>query len=88
MHADHRTHALPVADLIEQCAVLVRQPERHAAVATRLHALAVQLATELESHMEFEEQTVFPVLRTLPPPERDAILAAMRQRRAGSLGER
>jgi iron-sulfur cluster repair protein YtfE (RIC family) len=86
MHTDHRTQTSAVAELIAQTAALERQPEQHAAIAPGLHALAIQLAMELENHMEFEERTVFPALRELPQQDRDAILAAMRQRRSRMLG--
>lgn len=86
MQAEHRAHSSAVTELTVVCDLLVRQPEQHAAASTRLHALAVQLAAELEAHMEFEERTVFPALRELSQLDRESILAAMRQRRSGIPG--
>lgn len=85
MHADHRAQSLAVDELIVQCGVLEREPDQHAAVCARLHAVAVQLAADLESHMEYEERTLFPALRKLSQHDRDAILTAMRQRRSRML---
>lgn len=82
MEADHRAQSFAVAELIVQCGIVEREPDQHAAVCARLHAVVVPLAADLETHMEFEERTLFPALRNLPQHDQDAILAAMRQRRS------
>jgi hemerythrin-like domain-containing protein len=86
IHADHHWHASAIAELIVLCSVLERDPGQAAEISQQLHAVAAQLAADLESHMEFEERTMFPALRQLPGHEQAAILAAMRRRRSRGRG--
>ncbi len=81
MEADHMAHEPLVRRLVELCSVLVADPRQIAAVATELHAVAMQLTTEFFVHLEREERVIFPALRRLPSDERTAIRTAMRARR-------
>ncbi len=81
VHDDHRAHAPLVAELVTMCETLRASPEQHPAVRTHLGEVVRQLATELESHMELEERTVFPAVRQLDPSEQATIVLAMQHRR-------
>jgi iron-sulfur cluster repair protein YtfE (RIC family) len=82
---DHGHHEPPLARLVELCALLERDPTQHAAVAGDLASVVEVLATELEGHLELEERSLFPFLRTLPAAERDALRTAFRARRDAAM---
>lgn len=72
VRADHTCHAAAVAELL-------------ASPPHELPAAARRLAAELEPHLAFEEALVFPAIRALAAPARDAIRGAMRARRERQL---
>lgn len=82
MAGSHASHAGLAARLTAICASLEEDPRRLGLVATELGRVAALLATELEAHLELEERAIFPAVRKLPEPVREAIRGAIRARRA------
>lgn len=85
MDAEHAEHDPLVARLVAICDELVRDPGQVSALASELGPLADRLAAEMERHLEAEERVIIPAVRKLPNSERDAVLVAMRERRARHL---
>jgi iron-sulfur cluster repair protein YtfE (RIC family) len=83
MEAEHAEHEPLVARLIASCSDLMQDPGRLDSRAAELADVVERLSAELVRHLELEERVVLPAVRRLPASDRDAILAAMRQRRAG-----
>lgn len=79
--AEHVAHQPLIDQLVELCAELERDPAVLPAVTTKLSQVVETLASELATHLELEEQVVFPMLRQLPESERMELLAAIRRRR-------
>ncbi len=82
MDTEHAEHEPLVARLVALGDELVAAPGRLPAIADELRQLACQLTAELERHLQREEQVIIPAVRQLPTSERDAVLVAMRERRA------
>jgi hemerythrin-like domain-containing protein len=82
---DHAHHEPPLARLVELCGRLEDDPTQHAALAGELANVVEVLATELEGHLELEERSLFPFLRTLPASEREALRTAFRTRRDAAM---
>lgn len=82
MDAEHAEHEPLVDRLVALCEELVADPGRLPAIAAELQALADRLTTELERHLLREERVIIPAVRQLPASEREAVLVAMRERRA------
>lgn len=79
---EHDQHATLLAALLESCARLRGEPGDG---STR-HALGLateRLTSALESHLQHEEQAIFPALRALPKAVRDEIAHELRERRSG-----
>jgi hemerythrin-like domain-containing protein len=85
MTSDHVAHGALVSRLVAICARIERDARQHGAMAAELARVATILATELEAHLELEEHVIFPALRRLPAPLRDALRTEMRARRTLSL---
>lgn len=82
MDTEHTEHEPLIARLVALCDELVAGPGRLPAVADELRQLGDRLTAELERHLEREEQVIIPAVRQLPTSEREAVLVAMRERRA------
>jgi iron-sulfur cluster repair protein YtfE (RIC family) len=86
MSADHARHQYLIDRLIELCEEVERDPARLSTINARLSRLVEVLATELATHLELEEQVVFPAIRLLPERDRASILEAIRLRREDARG--
>lgn len=85
MEAEHVDHLLAIDRLVALCDTLVAEPRRAAELRAELGEVAERLTRELAVHLEREESVIFPALRALSSGERDAIVAAMRDRRSRAL---
>lgn len=82
MAREHREHERPVAEVVEACDALARDPARHAEVAPALRRAAAELEAHFVEHLRREEAVVFPAIRRLLSPEDDAaIVRELRARR-------
>ena len=88
MEAEHAEHAPDVARIVAICAQLEREPGRMPALAAELAACAARLDAAFAAHLALEERVVFPALARLPAADRDAMLAALRERRDRALSAR
>lgn len=86
MEAEHGEHQPIIDRLVELCDAVVAEPRQAAVIRGELGEVADRLTRELSAHLEREESVIFPALRALPSTERDAVVAAMRQRRDRALG--
>lgn len=82
MDAEHAEHEPLIARLVELCDELARDPGQVTALAGELGPLADRLTAEMTRHLEAEERVIIPAVRKLPSGDRDAVLVAMRERRA------
>lgn len=81
MREDHADHAALVDSLTKLCVGVRDEPQRLAELAPELRTVLAELAPLVEQHLAMEEADIFPVLRFLAADEKQAIVAAMRQRR-------
>jgi iron-sulfur cluster repair protein YtfE (RIC family) len=80
MHAQHQSHAAPLAELLDLCGQMRAAPE--ATVRAAFREVAHHLHQEFRRHLELEETLLFPAMRTqLAPDEQATILAEVRARR-------
>jgi iron-sulfur cluster repair protein YtfE (RIC family) len=86
MEAEHGEHQPIIDRLVALCDAIVAEPRQAAVIRGELGEVADRLTRELSVHLEREESVIFPALRALPSAERDAVVAAMRQRRDRALG--
>jgi iron-sulfur cluster repair protein YtfE (RIC family) len=84
MRREHREHEAPLGRLIGLCARIAADPAVLGEVREELAGLSADLERAFLDHVGVEEAVVFPALRTMcTAAERDAILAELRDRRAG-----
>ena len=88
MTAEHAAHEPEVARVIELCGALERDPAQLARLAGELAACAARLDALFAPHLAREERVIFPALAQLAPEARQAILAALRERRERVLNAR
>jgi hemerythrin-like domain-containing protein len=81
MLGEHASHHALVADVAGLCDALAKAPARRAELAPRLGPAAADLSQTLESHLRWEEETLFPLLPHLSSDHHLAILGEMRRRR-------
>jgi iron-sulfur cluster repair protein YtfE (RIC family) len=82
MHDEHRDHEPQIEALLNVCRTLQQSPERLTEVRPKLLACATRLEQEFLSHLDKEENLIFPAIRQLSThEERDAMLHELRARR-------
>jgi hemerythrin-like domain-containing protein len=83
METEHGEHEALVARLVAACTELERDPAALPVLRAELAEVSARLAGDFASHLDSEEQIVFPAVRQLlSADERDQIRAEMRARRA------
>lgn len=82
MDTEHTAHEPLVGRLVELCEAIAADPARLDGLRGELGDLVHRLGNEFLVHLEREESVIFPALRQLPAEQREAIHAAMRERRA------
>jgi iron-sulfur cluster repair protein YtfE (RIC family) len=65
MSDEHRGHGDPLAELLELCGRLTREPASHAEVRDRLRAVTAVLVPAFTDHLAHEEEVIFPALASL-----------------------
>jgi iron-sulfur cluster repair protein YtfE (RIC family) len=81
MAGDHRAIDETLAKLDELWARVMTQPSALATVGEPMHALARSLASLFESHLQLEEEKIFPAIALLPEATRKILLGEIRDRR-------
>lgn len=85
MARQHAEHEPPLARLLELCAVLGAQPEKHTTLRDDLASVASRLEREFQEHLESEERYVFPAIRErLRASDRFQLAVEIRERRAAA----
>ncbi len=85
MVREHADHERPLGALVAACALLAREPGRHAALAPAIASATAELERHFEAHLRREEEVVFPALRRLLDADaRAAIARELRARRGVS----
>lgn len=81
MEGDHRVIEETLGKLDELWARVMTQPSALATTGPPMHALARTLASLFESHLQLEEEQIFPAIALLPEATRRILLAELRDRR-------
>jgi iron-sulfur cluster repair protein YtfE (RIC family) len=81
MAGDHRAIDETLATLDELWARVMAKPETLALLSESLHAQARSLASLFETHLQLEEEKIFPAIALLPEQARKMLLHEMRTRR-------
>jgi len=84
LRGEHASHHALVADVTNLCDELAKSPARRAELAPRLGAAAADLSQLLESHLQWEEEALFPLMPQLGADHHLAILSEMRRRRGSA----
>ncbi len=84
MRREHEEHAPHLERLLEICRTLQVSPARLDETRASLAQAAVSLERDFQIHLEQEESTILPAIRSLlTHDEREAMLHELRARRAG-----
>lgn len=81
MSADHVEHQADIDRLVAVCSEIEQDPTQLTALAAELSLLVEAISLQMATHLELEENVVFPALRLLDAAERGALLSQMRERR-------
>lgn len=81
MAGDHRAIDEALGTLDDLWGRVVAQPESLATLSESLHAHARSLASLFETHLQLEEEKIFPAIELLPEPTRKSLLREIRDRR-------
>jgi hemerythrin-like domain-containing protein len=82
MRREHEEHKLDLELLLRTCRMLMDSPERLPALRETVLGAASSLQQQFVRHLEHEEQTIFPAVRTLlSPADHKAMLREFRVRR-------
>jgi iron-sulfur cluster repair protein YtfE (RIC family) len=83
MHREHQMHDPQLQSLIQICRSLHSDPARIAEARETLRLVSTALERDLLSHLQEEERTVLPAIRTLlTNSEQNAMLDELRDRRS------
>jgi hemerythrin-like domain-containing protein len=85
MHREHSEHEPHLHVLLDTCRALVDSPQRLVNLSETLRASASHLAHDFKAHLEAEERTVLPAIRSLLTiEEQEEIVSELRRRRGTS----
>lgn len=81
MQREHLEEEGAVAELVEYCEVLSKNPADLEQIRENLRQCVRKLTVKLESHLSGEEREIFPALAALPADVQSTIVVEMRARR-------
>jgi len=87
VHREHERDDLDVAALVSLTEALSYDPSS-VPLREQLGALMTRLGPNMEAHLAFEEQTMFPLVQKLPAEAERSIFHAMEARREARRGQR